>query len=203
MITEITTDSYLTYEPKPDDLTIVITKKPSKLKFEPTFTFYYDLVDYSQSPTELNEQKLIKFSYDKHRRQINKIIDEFQDQKSRIVVMSEYPDMEAMGIALGISESNKFRSKFTKQLLLKATSDFDFTGMLDYLDITSELYEYLRKKYKEDANKYTRYELLGRANFYELVDYAFNRKSKTPEQRIDVKAYLDYDENDPDSKKPE
>lgn len=203
MITEITTDSYLTYEPKPDDLTIVITKKPSKLKFEPTFTFYYDLVDYSQSPTELNEQKLIKFSYDKHRRQINKIIDEFQDQKSRIVVMSEYPDMEAMGIALGISESNKFRSKFTKQLLLKATSDFDFTGMLDYLDITSELYEYLRKKYKEDAIKYTRYELLGRANFYELVDYAFNRKAKTPEQRIDVKAYLDYDENDPDSKKPE
>lgn len=203
MITEITTDSYLTYEPKPDDLTIVITKKPSKLKFEPTFTFYYDLVDYSQSPTELNEQKLIKFSYDKHRRQINKIIDEFQDQKSRIVVMSEYPDMEAMGIALGISESNKFKSKFTKQLLLKATSDFDFTGMLDYLDITSELYEYLRKKYKEDATKYTRYELLGRANFYELVDYAFNRKAKTLEQRIDVKAYLDYDENDPDSKKPE
>lgn len=203
MITEITTDSYLTYEPKPDDLTIVITKKPSKLKFEPTFTFYYDLVDYSQSPTELNEQKLIKFSYDKHRRQINKIIDEFQDQKSRIVVMSEYPDMEAMGIALGISESNKFKSKFTKQLLLKATSDFDFTGMLDYLDITSELYEYLRKKYKEDANKYTRYELLGRADFYELVDYAFNRKVKTPEQRINVKAYLDYDETDLDSKKPE
>ena len=194
MIKSILVESTKNYEKQEGDLIIAISE--SDLPYETNFNFFFDMSDYSHSPKEVEELEIKRFSWDNHRMPIVKILrDARESDYTRLVILSKYPDQEAMGLALGISESKEFKGKFTEELLKQASSDFDITTTIDYLDLRNNILDFARVKFADKVFDLTRYELMDKVSFDDVMDIIFNKSSNNRKEPLDCIKLLEYVED--------
>jgi len=178
------------YTKEENDIVINISEETNS---DYDFNFFYEMSEYSSSPTEIKELGIKPFSWDNHRQPLVKLLRSYRDNPTskRLVILSEYENMEAMGLAIAISESREFHGKFTLDLLKQADQDFDLNVVISYADIKPQLLDYARVAFKEEVFKLTRYELLEKISYDELLNLTFNVYNKNRKEDLNVKELLD------------